>query len=332
MDIDGAQTSHPGKPTACDGLWFPDGNVVLQAENLRFKVYQGILSRESLVFRDMFSLPQPSAAGAAGETCDECPLVRLSDKAEEIKPFLLVVFDPNFLDEVALVEDHIVILDIATKYQAFRVVRRVMLILDHHFPNTLSEYDHWMACNMDTNCISRTCECDIDAADLWPLFDVARRSGMRVLLPAAYLTAARLVPGRGEALEHVDHGLRVEQASSIIVAQRNLDHLARTRIFADLYGPNRDISAECVSPEDCHKARHRIIRDVAQHGEEVVSRPFMDIERGSVRGLCVPCRDTFLVNHAAARKEAWEILPTLLGLGTWEELRAARSELLGEAN
>ena len=46
----------------CEDLWFEDGNVVLRAEDTYFKVYEGILSRESPVFVDMFSLPHPPGA------------------------------------------------------------------------------------------------------------------------------------------------------------------------------------------------------------------------------------------------------------------------------
>ena len=76
------------------GLWFEDGNVVLQAENTVFKLYRGILSRESTVFADMFSLPQPDARLPGFEdTYDGCQLVRMHDDEDDLEHFLRALFE-----------------------------------------------------------------------------------------------------------------------------------------------------------------------------------------------------------------------------------------------
>ena len=41
-------------------FWYDDGTVILIARNVEFRIYKGLLSDHSSVFRDMFSLPQPS--------------------------------------------------------------------------------------------------------------------------------------------------------------------------------------------------------------------------------------------------------------------------------
>jgi hypothetical protein len=50
-------------------VWFNDGNVLLQAENILFKVYQGFLVKESPLFQDMFSLSQPETATESHDGC-----------------------------------------------------------------------------------------------------------------------------------------------------------------------------------------------------------------------------------------------------------------------
>lgn len=75
-------------------VWFDDGNVLLRAQDTLFRVYRGILGRESAVFRDMFALPQP----ANGEEVDEewgCPVVHAQDDVEEMELFLTAVFVPR---------------------------------------------------------------------------------------------------------------------------------------------------------------------------------------------------------------------------------------------
>ncbi|KAI0737377.1 hypothetical protein C8Q80DRAFT_1295239 [Daedaleopsis nitida] len=68
-------------------IWLEDGNVILIANDVAFKVYQGILSRHSEVFRDLFTLPSPSE----GDMLYGVPAVRVHDSPEDIRPLLLVL-------------------------------------------------------------------------------------------------------------------------------------------------------------------------------------------------------------------------------------------------
>lgn len=72
--------------------WFEDGNVVLQAEWTVFKVFKSILSMHALLFRDIFSLPQPSTEL---EVYDGCSLVKVYDEARDMSTFLSAIFDPT---------------------------------------------------------------------------------------------------------------------------------------------------------------------------------------------------------------------------------------------
>lgn len=79
------QTSHSKRSTP----WFEDGNVVLEAEMTRFKVYRGILATNSAIFSDMFSIGQPGI----GRHAEGCPVVHLSDKADDLKYILEALHD-----------------------------------------------------------------------------------------------------------------------------------------------------------------------------------------------------------------------------------------------
>lgn len=69
-------------------LWFTDATLVLQAEDCLFRVFPGILAAKSPVFHDMLAFPQPEN----GEKIDGCPLVRLSDSADDMTFFLKSIF------------------------------------------------------------------------------------------------------------------------------------------------------------------------------------------------------------------------------------------------
>ncbi|KAJ7257166.1 hypothetical protein B0H12DRAFT_1015546 [Mycena haematopus] len=70
-------------------LWFPDGNLVLSAGSVLFRVFKGILAARSPVFADMLAFPQPEDA----ETLDGCPVLRLDDSAADTMYFLKAIFD-----------------------------------------------------------------------------------------------------------------------------------------------------------------------------------------------------------------------------------------------
>lgn len=70
-------------------FWFLDGNIVLVAESAAFKVHRGQLERQSEVFSDLFSIPQPQEQ----ELIDGCNWVELHDRASDLFYFLSAIYD-----------------------------------------------------------------------------------------------------------------------------------------------------------------------------------------------------------------------------------------------
>lgn len=66
--------------TRCETIWFEDGNVVLVAGDTAFKVHRSMLARNSGVFQDLFTVPQPECA----DHMDGCPVVQMSDRSDEM--------------------------------------------------------------------------------------------------------------------------------------------------------------------------------------------------------------------------------------------------------
>ncbi|KAM5544909.1 hypothetical protein V8D89_001807 [Ganoderma adspersum] len=64
-------------------FWFEDGNVVVVAEDTAFKLYKGVLSSVSPVFKDLFSMPQPEPVA---ETTDGCPVPGFSLLRHDSRP------------------------------------------------------------------------------------------------------------------------------------------------------------------------------------------------------------------------------------------------------
>jgi hypothetical protein len=72
-------------------LWFEDGNLILEAEDTRFRVYRGILVKHSAVFHDILSIPQSSTQ----ELFEGLPVIRVHDSSEDITYLLRALYEPG---------------------------------------------------------------------------------------------------------------------------------------------------------------------------------------------------------------------------------------------
>ena len=96
--MDGSdQGKPPPKPTSRSeaihrpaGLWFDDGNIVIQAENYQFRIHRGILSARSPVLHRLFSEPAPEGT----KSIEGCPVTHLQDRGKHVKNFLMAIYDP----------------------------------------------------------------------------------------------------------------------------------------------------------------------------------------------------------------------------------------------
>ena len=70
-------------------IWFHDGNLVLVAGHVPFKVHRGQLERHSEVFRDIFSIPQPVDPPME----DGCPMIELFDCPTDVWYLLRALYD-----------------------------------------------------------------------------------------------------------------------------------------------------------------------------------------------------------------------------------------------
>ena len=71
-----------------DELCFPDGSILVVAQARAFRVYHGILMKESPIFQDLLSLPQPADV----ETIEGCPVIHLADTAADVQALLRFLF------------------------------------------------------------------------------------------------------------------------------------------------------------------------------------------------------------------------------------------------
>lgn len=129
-------------------LWFSDGSIVLQADTTLFRVHISWLCRHSLVFRDMFSMPQPSSVEVKPDLPSEllpsgCQFMRLEDTAEDLANLLTAIYDGPSFGNNDRADFHVLsgVLRLATKYAVDELRRKAIEHLGIAWPSTLKGWD-----------------------------------------------------------------------------------------------------------------------------------------------------------------------------------------------
>ncbi|KAI0742514.1 hypothetical protein C8Q80DRAFT_1273169 [Daedaleopsis nitida] len=124
-------------------FWFENGNLTLIARDVEFRVWKAPLAAHSLVFRDMFSLPQPEAETGQGSSSPTTPIIHLSESPDELRQCLRVFFpgktlriaraNPTYHEVSAQIR-------LGHKYQIDQMVQRNV---DHLKKYYTDDFDAW---------------------------------------------------------------------------------------------------------------------------------------------------------------------------------------------
>jgi len=103
---------------------FEDTQVVLQAEEQKYKIHRYFLTRESVFFQDLFSLPQGDATSVEGT--DDSPIKLPETPTMELDNLLRFFYFGMHDDYKASLPDWIAILSISTRFMFERVRGRAI--------------------------------------------------------------------------------------------------------------------------------------------------------------------------------------------------------------
>ncbi|KAJ7612137.1 hypothetical protein FB45DRAFT_843428 [Roridomyces roridus] len=336
-------------PRRIPGLWFDDGNIVIQAGNSQFRVHRGILAARSPVFKDMLSFPQPLDS----ELVDGCPLVRLPDVEAEVAVFLRAIFDPDyFMPFPANTQFDILqgCLRLSHKYEVEYLRLRALVHLSSRFRTTLSEWDSAYfeyserpSDRPPSQVISWTFS-DITpegmiAEDIAAI-QLAREADAHWVLPAAFYRLSSYVAQRHVGLTEVINGTvrnGVPQNLSPTDRTAFLDGHTRqiiaspTNILSFLSDP-LDITG-CTAPDKCRRGRLLGAQLSRDHLGDCPSIPLNVWDEDSWAGfdeeICPTCSACLKPIHAAARQTFWDQLPGIYSLPPWDELIRMKTEAIG---
>ncbi|KAJ6555049.1 hypothetical protein DFH09DRAFT_987905 [Mycena vulgaris] len=301
-------------------LWFQDGTLVLEAGNALFRIYSGLLARESPIFRDMLRIPQPDDA----EAIDGCPVVHLSDDSRDLESFLKAIFDYKFFLSFPNRTDFEIlsgILRLSRKYEVDALHRRAVVHLTSAFPMTLREYPPSPSWGPSPENNLR-------------VILLARDLSMDWVLPFAFYracaknTCAQFLNGLEVDGVHVELSAR----DKLLCLEQSLALRgpASTDISRFFWDPPRSLDGCSYRKEQkCFLIRMEMRRDVEDRRFQgcLPLRLWMerDWERLSVCGGCMSAMKNV---HQKALQRFWDGLPQRFGLPEWSELEAMKAQAL----
>ncbi|KAH6907602.1 hypothetical protein BKA70DRAFT_1189582 [Coprinopsis sp. MPI-PUGE-AT-0042] len=309
-------------------IWFEDGNLILQAENVQFKTHRGLLARHSSVLRDMLSVPQPEVQDEDG-LVEGCPVVILNDQAKHWATVLAVLYDGlhQFLGSSSkalpfgLVD---AMLRLGHKYE-FSVLQQTAL--DYFSKQFSKEEDdfYYTETSMDKGDDGAFCYLDADHS-FNDVINLAVSLRLNCTLPAILLQALILAnspfsffegtksaSGVITKLPHDIEMLLVQSHArlAILVAKNQFAYLTDDALPA----------ASCQHPTICSKAL-RTAASVCWNPTVNYDAAFDAYHIPNLKPtFCPTCRDFVYATFVAGKSASWNALPGIFGLPGWEDLR-----------
>ncbi|KAI0087553.1 hypothetical protein BDY19DRAFT_994869 [Irpex rosettiformis] len=318
-------------------LWFTDGSIVLLAEKTLFRVYAGILSRASPIFRDMFAIGQ---VHNAEETYEGCPLVVMAgDNANDMRAFLEALHDPrSFQMNSPKPTDipHIVsVLRVSTKYDAIHLRRRAIEALQTWYGDSLSAYQQGLEVLRSWSNTSPPVPSPIiSRKDFFYnilVANVAIEASATVPLPAALLLCCVSaqdfrVPYDGVTnSDGILYELVPEAKRSIFIGRPVLENIALVRKSIRNFKSTQD----CKSPGICGDFCRMVASKHETRGSLFLDPffPFFRLNRKVISGQsCEACRSGWEASNKRETEILWRDLPLIFDLPPWDVLQSASNE------
>ncbi|KAJ7602765.1 hypothetical protein FB45DRAFT_1072642 [Roridomyces roridus] len=316
MDV-GAAT----EPKRAQGLWFEDCGLVIQAEDVLFRVSRDFLAAHSPVFRDMLSVPTPANA----ETREGCPFVSLPDTAQDFTVFLKALLYYDFFEPPpAQTTCDILfgVLRMSHKYGVDPLRKRALAHIALFHPTTIDEYELTAANPLPS---SHWMEELLRREGGLPMIPLARQLSLDWMLPVAFY---RVCQHAKEA--HVLHDLSADDQLRYILACRMLETGEVSKILNFLWMPIDECSND--DPPTCNRIRigyRRFAEERRVVSADLASKLPLDVWTSkdcSEMRVCAPCLRAMMDAHGAAKRSFWDRLPSFFGLPNWEELEKMKSE------
>ncbi|KAJ7085120.1 hypothetical protein B0H15DRAFT_988618 [Mycena belliarum] len=317
MDI---ETTAEPELTRAEGLWFEDCGLVIQAELTLFRVSRDFLAGRSPVFKDMLSLPPPKDE----EMMHGCPFVRLPDSAEDITAFLKALIYYEFFEPFPAPTTITIlasVLRMSHKYDVVGLRKRALMHLSSSHPTTLQGWEHGGAELLKS----------LDSLHSRRMYvgiiPLARQISADWILPTAFYWVCKY-SDEGDIVN--GDTLTPSEKTSCFVAVRRLETTHANHILRFL--SSEVTGCEATDPDDCVRSRVEQRRYADEWRDYEPERPAIlplelwEASEWERLDVCASCLRTMKEEHAAAKQELWDELPSLFGLPDWTTLQKMEAD------
>ncbi|KAI0784160.1 hypothetical protein C8Q75DRAFT_736305 [Abortiporus biennis] len=305
-------------------LWFDDGTIVLQAQNVLYRVYAGHLARYSKVFTDMLAIPQSSdSEDDSLEKYEGVPLVFLPDSSFDTTNFLMALLHPGFHGrlESLKIEELASILRLSRKYIVDILLSQVVGILTQLFPSTLSTH---IKISNEVRLANAT------TGQLFTIANIAKETGVDILLPSIYYRCCQLELSK--VMEDAQT-LDPENLNRIITGRDKLQTLTLhsfSWLFAEETRNSKKYARlESESCRDWDCTREAEVAKVAKTASTTTSSGLnmlldplclMLLCKAIPTTTCEGCRGGISRLATTSALNVWTNLPQTFGLPEWKKL------------
>ncbi|RPD72815.1 hypothetical protein L226DRAFT_546843 [Lentinus tigrinus ALCF2SS1-7] len=287
-------------------FWYEDGNIILVARDFEFRVFKGILADHSPVFKDMFSLPQPSESATA-----PCPVVDVTDTPEDLRHLLRVYMlksgsspfvpeDPSF-DMISAT------IRLGYKYQVSNLVQHSVNYLKMYYTRDFQVFSkrrpsYWPPSFRAEHAIG--------------VVNLARLIGEHTLLPVAFLICCTLGKDIVKGFKREDGSWEQLTLDDIGICFEAKGRLVGRRADASNVVFNFQLMTSCEKPKRCPTELRRVLDTAASAW--AVPDPFdsilLQFSKDIRASLCPSCWETVQKIDDIERSEMWKHLPGFFGL------------------
>ncbi|KAJ7053165.1 hypothetical protein C8F01DRAFT_554985 [Mycena amicta] len=304
-----------------DGLYFEDCGLIIQAEDVLFRVSGKFLATQSTFFRDMLAIPLPPDA----ERVDGCLIARIPDSAADMTAFLKALMYPRFFESPPAQTSFDLldpILRLSHKYDVDWLQKRALSHLAITHPTT---HEGWTALVESMNSFMTDASCELCIA----VITLARQLSLDWVLPVAFYRLGRF----RSPIPIFESTMLMEDKLRWVEAVRKLDGEYRSSALEFLWEP-RQITG-CTNPTGCSERRMVYRKKIENFRKNTQGGYIMPLEvwstgwwtaMGQANVICGVCMAEMKRLKHAADEAFWNDLPQIFGLGDWDTLERRKKD------
>ncbi|KAL1692010.1 hypothetical protein GGG16DRAFT_52395 [Schizophyllum commune] len=311
------------EPIIRSKIWFDDGNIVLQAENVQCKFYKGLLATYSPFFRDAFAIPQPRVDSDM-DTVDGCQIMRLPDAAADVEYMLSFILESKSSTLTPCIADVASALRMSHKYIIPGLWEDAVARLRFEFPDTLEQYIE------KREVIHAYSRIHIKPWQrLRHLVDILQTVGLHRIMAVMYFRIADTMNVdllASDAPNAPRLGpVSIQSRCTMLGGRAKLLAASMKCIRMSLADPSPE-PANCPDPQACGR-RRRLLQGklFARFESDTNISLLLDwpnfLSRPQGPSICDACLLLVRQRREAELQATWQNLPSFFGLPAWEELK-----------